>query len=146
MVEAAGVEPASEKARREENYVRIRLELFGGRHNLRKRRHQASLISTVRSALPCGLSTLLKSVVSQAKLPSNQGAERVWNLSVPWHWRGAVNRGIEVDVMPATGALQNATAPLQFANELTALQAGTSMSFVWMAADVGAVCSSSISR
>ena len=134
-MEAAGVEPASEKARREENYVRIRLELFG-----------ASLISTVRTALPCGLSTLLKSVVSQAKLPSNQGAERVWNLSVPWHWRGAVNRGIEVDVMPATGALQNATAPLQFANELTALQAGTSMSFVWMAADVGDVCSSSISR
>ena len=29
MVEAAGVEPASEKARREENYVRIRLKFFG---------------------------------------------------------------------------------------------------------------------
>ena len=31
MVEAAGVEPASEKARREENYVRIRLKIFGRR-------------------------------------------------------------------------------------------------------------------
>jgi len=29
VVEAAGVEPASEKARREENYVRIRLKFFG---------------------------------------------------------------------------------------------------------------------
>jgi len=28
-VEAGGVEPPSEKARREENYVRIRLESFG---------------------------------------------------------------------------------------------------------------------
>ena len=31
MVEAGGVEPPSEKARREENYVRIRLMNFGGR-------------------------------------------------------------------------------------------------------------------
>ena len=31
MVEAGGVEPPSEKARREENYVRIRLMSFGGR-------------------------------------------------------------------------------------------------------------------
>jgi hypothetical protein len=30
-VEAGGVEPPSEKARREENYVRIRLISFGGR-------------------------------------------------------------------------------------------------------------------
>ena len=29
MVEAAGVEPASERARREENYVRSRLQVFG---------------------------------------------------------------------------------------------------------------------
>jgi hypothetical protein len=31
LVEAGGVEPPSEKARREENYVRIRLMRFGGR-------------------------------------------------------------------------------------------------------------------
>jgi hypothetical protein len=31
MVEAAGVEPASEKARHEENYVRIRFPIFSGR-------------------------------------------------------------------------------------------------------------------
>ena len=31
MVEAGGVEPPSEKARREENYVRIRLMRFGSR-------------------------------------------------------------------------------------------------------------------
>jgi hypothetical protein len=146
-VEAAGVGPASEKARHEEPTRRIRLEVFGGgRQNRREQPHQASLISTFGSALPRGLSTLLQSVFSQAKLPSYQGTERVWNLSVPWHWRGAVCRGIEVDFVPATGALQNATASLQFANEFTTLQAGTSMSFVWMAADVGEVCSSSISR
>ena len=42
--------------------------------------------------------------------------------------------------------LQNTTAPLQCANEFATLHADTSMSFVWMAADVGEVCSSSISR
>ena len=31
MVEAGGVEPPSEKARNEENYVRIRLKIFGNR-------------------------------------------------------------------------------------------------------------------
>ena len=31
MVEAGGVEPPSEKARHEENYVRIRLIIFGRR-------------------------------------------------------------------------------------------------------------------
>ena len=31
MVEAGGVEPPSEKARNEENYVRIRLKIFGFR-------------------------------------------------------------------------------------------------------------------
>jgi hypothetical protein len=31
MVEAGGVEPPSEKARNEENYVRIRLKCFGRR-------------------------------------------------------------------------------------------------------------------
>jgi len=31
MVEAPGVEPGSEKARNEENYVRIRLKVFGRR-------------------------------------------------------------------------------------------------------------------
>jgi hypothetical protein len=31
MVEAGGVEPPSEKARREENYVRSRLKIFGRR-------------------------------------------------------------------------------------------------------------------
>jgi len=31
VVEAAGVEPASEKARHEENYVRIRFKIFGDR-------------------------------------------------------------------------------------------------------------------
>ena len=31
MVEAPGVEPGSEKARNEENYVRSRLKIFGGR-------------------------------------------------------------------------------------------------------------------
>ena len=31
MVEAAGVEPASENARNEENYVRFRFSIFGAR-------------------------------------------------------------------------------------------------------------------
>jgi hypothetical protein len=50
MVEAAGVEPASEKARREENYVRIRLQRFGSGFRAGENgRHLVRLISTYGS-------------------------------------------------------------------------------------------------
>ncbi len=50
VVEAAGVEPASERARREENYVRIRLRIFGSGFRAGKRgRHLARLISVYGS-------------------------------------------------------------------------------------------------
>ena len=46
VVEAAGVEPASERARRGENYVRIRLRIFGsGFRAGESGRHLARLIS-----------------------------------------------------------------------------------------------------
>jgi len=49
-VEAAGVEPASEKARREENYVRIRLQIFGSGFRAGKSdRYLARLISAYGS-------------------------------------------------------------------------------------------------
>jgi hypothetical protein len=50
LVEAAGVEPASEKARREENYVRIRLKFFGSGFRAGENgRYLARLISTYGS-------------------------------------------------------------------------------------------------
>ena len=50
MVEAAGVEPASENARREENYVRIRLQRFGSGFRAGENgRHLARLISAYGS-------------------------------------------------------------------------------------------------
>jgi len=50
LVEAAGVEPASENARREENYVRIRLKIFGsGLRTGQNDRHLARLISAYGS-------------------------------------------------------------------------------------------------
>ena len=49
-VEAAGVEPASEKARREENYVRIRFKIFGcGLRTGKSGRHLVRLISAYGS-------------------------------------------------------------------------------------------------
>jgi len=36
MVEAAGIEPASEKARRKENYVRFRFQVFDHRFRIGK--------------------------------------------------------------------------------------------------------------
>ena len=50
LVEAAGVEPASEKARREENYVRIRLLKFGSGFRAGENgRHLVRLISVYGS-------------------------------------------------------------------------------------------------
>ncbi len=50
LVEAAGVEPASEKARNEENYVRSRLLIFGrGLRAGRSCRHLVRLISAYGS-------------------------------------------------------------------------------------------------
>jgi hypothetical protein len=50
VVEAAGVEPASEKARHEENYVRIRLQIFGsGFRAGESGRHLARFISAYSS-------------------------------------------------------------------------------------------------
>ncbi len=50
LVEAAGVEPASEKARREENYVRIRLLKFGSGFRAGENgRHLVRLISVYSS-------------------------------------------------------------------------------------------------
>ena len=49
-MEAAGVEPASEKARHEENYVRSQLQIFGsGLGTGRKSRHLVRLISAYGS-------------------------------------------------------------------------------------------------
>ena len=44
MVEAGGVEPPSEKARREENYVRVRLKGFASALQNRRERRQPSPI------------------------------------------------------------------------------------------------------
>ncbi len=44
VVEAAGVEPASEKARHEENYVRFRFRVFVHRFRAGKRRRRLSPI------------------------------------------------------------------------------------------------------
>ncbi len=44
VVEAGGVEPPSEKARREENYVRIRLRVFASALQNRPERRHASPI------------------------------------------------------------------------------------------------------
>jgi len=50
LVEAAGVEPASEKARHEENYVRSRFKIFGRRFRTGKSGGVlARLISTCSS-------------------------------------------------------------------------------------------------
>jgi len=50
MVEAGGVEPPSEKARHEENYVRIRLQIFGSGFRAGENGHHlARLISAYGS-------------------------------------------------------------------------------------------------
>ena len=50
MVEAGGVEPPSEKVRHEENYVRIRLQIFGSGFRAGKNgRRLARLISAYGS-------------------------------------------------------------------------------------------------
>ena len=138
---------ASEKARNEETTTRYPARVFRLRPSEPARTSTPILIDLdhcLCAAARAQHFTLKYLRSSQAAFVS--GYKASLEFPVPGNRRGAVCRGIEVDVVPATRALQNARAALQFADEFSALQAGTSMSFVWMAADVGEICSSSISR
>ena len=62
-------------------------------------------------------------VADNSKLALNQPAKRVGNFGVAGNRGGTSCDGIEIDVVAATGSLQDNSGSFQFANEFSPLQA-----------------------
>ena len=74
MVEAPGVEPGSEKARNEENYVRIRLIIFGRRFRTGQNGDSLARLCLSRRLRTEALSLSSKMTLTHRRAGSTAGA------------------------------------------------------------------------